>query len=117
MAKRYKNNKNFLIIQMNGLEATKLKFGLEREDTYNMCVCGTCNNTCDNDIYYIACLNEVMCKECMEDYCSNMNHFCDNDSLTYEVEHFNNVAHKLGIAETAIYCNKKIYFIDKTINK
>lgn len=100
MAKVYYNKREHLVIQMNAHEATELNFGIPIVGLNNMCLCGTCNNECKpEDIYYIAALNEVMCKDCIEDFVENSNHYVDTDSLLYESKHFNNVAEKLKMQE------------------
>ena len=102
MAKIYKNDKNFLIIQMNGEEASNLGFGMEITGCLNSIVCGSCNSSIeDKDIYYIAGINEVMCKDCAYDYIKNMSHYVDYDSIKYEITHFNIIAQKLGMSEKA----------------
>lgn len=102
MAKVYKNNKNFLIIQMNGEEASNLGFGMEITGCLNSIVCGSCNSSIeDKDIYYIAGINEVMCKDCAYNYIKNMSHYIDYNSLKYEINHFNIIAQKLGMSEKA----------------
>ena len=102
MAKIYKNDKNFLVIQMNGEEASNLGFGMEITGCLNSIVCGRCNSSIeDKDIYYIAGINEVMCKDCAYDYIKNMSHYIDYDSLKYEINHFNIIAQKLGMSEKA----------------
>ena len=102
MAKVYKNDKNFLIIQMNGEEASNLGFGMKIKGCINSIVCGSCNSSIEHkDIYYIAGINEVMCKDCAYDYIKNMSHYIDYDSLKYEINHFNIIAQKLGMSERA----------------
>jgi hypothetical protein len=102
MAKVYTNDKNFLIIEMNGAEASGLGFGVEIPGCLNAIICGGCNSQIEHkDIYYIAGINEVMCKDCVEDYVKNMSHYTDIDSLKYEINHFNIIAQKLGMSETA----------------
>ena len=102
MAKLYTNDKNFLVIEMNGAEASNLGFGVEIPGCLNAIVCGGCNSQIEHkEIYYIASINEVMCKDCAEDYVKNMNHYIDDDSLKYEINHFNIIAQKLGMSEKA----------------
>lgn len=102
MAKVYTNDKNFLIIEMNGSEASDLSFGIEIPGCLNVILCGGCNSQIeDKDIYYIAGINEVMCKDCADDYIKNMSHYTDVDSLKYEINHFNIIAQKLGMSEKA----------------
>ena len=102
MAKLYKNDKNFLIIQMTGAEASNLGFGMEVTGCLNSIVCGTCNASIEHkDIYYLAGINEVLCEDCLNDYLKNMSHYTDDDSLKYEINHFNIIASKLGMSEKA----------------
>jgi len=102
MAKIYTNDKQFLIIEMNGSEASGLGFGIEIPGCLNAIVCGGCNSQIEHkEIYYIAGINEVMCKDCTEDYIKSMSHYTDIDSLKYEINHFNIIAQKLGMSETA----------------
>ena len=104
MAKLYKNDKNFLIIQMTGAEASSLGFGMEVTGCLNSIVCGTCNSSIEHrNIYYLAGINEVLCEECLNDYLKNMSHYIDDDSLKYEINHFNIIAQKLGISEKAAF--------------
>lgn len=98
MAKVIKNDKNFLIIKINEEEANKLNFGIFKETNYSICVCGSCNIICDYDnIYYIAAINEILCEDCMNDFVKNMSHYTDENSLKYEVKHFNHCANLLDI--------------------
>lgn len=113
MAEIYKNKNNFLVIKLNDKEAAELNFGIEVTALHNICLCGTCNNECSSeDIYYVACLNEVMCKDCIDDFVNNSEHHCDSNSLEYEVKHFNFVADKLGLDYATIH-NKDIILYDK----
>ena len=114
MAKLYTNDKNFLIIEMNGAEASGLGFGIEIPGCLNAIVCGGCNSQIEHkEIYYIAGINEVMCKDCADDYIKNMSHYTDIDSLKYEINHFNIIAQKLGMSEKAAFsADKKIVIIN-----
>ena len=98
MAKVYKNDKNFLIIQMDGAEASNLGFGIEVTGCLNVIVCGSCNASIEHKkIFYVACINEVLCENCITDYVKNMSHYTDDDSLKYEINHFNIIVEKLGM--------------------
>ena len=104
MAKVYKNDKNFLIIEMNGTEASGLGFGIEVTGCLNVIVCGSCNTSIEHKkIFYVACINEVLCEDCITDYVKNMSHYTDDDSLKYEINHFNIIAEKLGMSEKASF--------------
>ena len=90
MAKLYTNDKNFLVIKMNGAEASGLGFGIEIPGCLNAIICGGCNSQIEHkEIYYIAGINEVMCKDCAEDYVKNMSHYTDIDSLTSKAKNAN----------------------------
>ena len=110
MAKIYKNDKNFLIIEMDGAEASGLGFGIEVTGCLNVIICGSCNASIEHKkIFYVACINEVLCENCITDYVKNMSHYTDDDSLKYEINHFNIVAQKLGMSEKAgLAVDKKI---------
>lgn len=116
MAKLYTNKKQHLIIKMNAHEATELNFGIPVTGLNNICLCGSCNQECKpEDIYYIAGINEVMCGDCIEDFVDNMNHYVDDDSLKYEISHFNHVATKLNMEERAVLTpNGKLIICNKT---
>lgn len=103
MAKVYYNNQQHLVIQMNVNEATELNFGIPITGLQNLCICGTCNNECKPEkIYYVAGINEIMCGDCIVDFCKNMNHYTDDNSLDYEQAHFNKIAEKLNMKERAV---------------
>ena len=98
MAEIVKNDKNFLIIKLNDEEASKCNFGMLPGLKDNIIICDSCNVICNEDnIYYIASINEILCEACMEDFVKNMNHYTDANSLKYEIKHFNHYANILNI--------------------
>ena len=98
MAEIVKNDKNFLIIKLSDKEANKLNFGIFKNDNNDIFLCDCCNVICNEDnMYYIASINEILCEACMEDFVKNMNHHIDNNSLRYEIKHFNYYANILNI--------------------
>lgn len=118
MAEIYKNKNNFLVIKLNDKEAAELNFGIEVTALHNICLCGTCNNECSSeDIYYVACLNEVMCKDCINDFVNNSTHYDDVESLEYEVQHFNFIADKLKLNAHAIISSNAIMLYNKDKTK
>ena len=89
MAKRYDNDKGFLIIEMSIPEATvNCNFGI---------VCDNCNELLvgEKTVYYFAVLNRLFCKECTDDIIKNINR--ESEDIPYEVKHYNYYADKLGI--------------------
>ena len=103
MAKVYLNDRKHLVIQMNSAEATKCNFGIQQVGINNICLCGTCNCECKpKEIYYVCGINEVLCKDCVEDFVKNMNHYTDPSSTEYEVRHFNYYAEILNMKEKAV---------------
>lgn len=115
MAKVYKNDKNFLVIQMNGEEASGIDFGYHIPGQLNEILCASCNKEIQQEeIFYVACINDVMCQDCVEDAVKNMTHYTDAPDLQYEIRHFNVIAEKLNINLKATYTPKgTIVLIDK----
>jgi hypothetical protein len=99
MAKKYNNNKGFLIIEMTFNEAATIcNFGCEIPEC-NIIVCDNCNNKFDSNdkIYYFACLNRAFCKECTDDIIANQERY--EEDIPYEVRHYNYYAKKLNLEE------------------
>ena len=110
----YNNYNDFLVIEMNGHEASSLNFGFKIPGDLNIIICGSCNSEIQNkNIYYVAGINEVMCKDCVDDFIKNTTHYTDEDSLRYEVNHFNLIASKLGIEEKADFNSQGTIFLTK----
>lgn len=97
MAEIIKNDKNFLIIKLNNKEANKLNIGMFENVDNDIFSCGSCKITGNNPRYYIAAINEILCEDCMNDFVKNMSHYTDENSLKYEVKHFNYCANRLNI--------------------
>ena len=98
MAQLYKNDKGFLVIEMNHKEATEIcNFGCIINNTEHHIVCDNCNNLIDkkDNIYYFAVLNRAFCKECTDDIIANIDR--ELDDISYEERHYNYYANKLGI--------------------
>ena len=99
MAKKYDNNKGFLIIEMTFDEAATIcNFGCETSEG-NIIVCDNCNNKFDSNdkIYYFACLNRAFCKECTDDIIANQERY--EEDIPYEERHYNYYAKKLNLEE------------------
>lgn len=88
MAKQYQNDKGFLIIEMLPYEAQLIGFGI-----YEGCVCMHCNDIIRDKIYYVACLNDVMDKECLDDWYKDAIRY--EEDMSYEQRHFDNVMRML----------------------
>lgn len=96
MAKRYDNDKGFLIIQMELLEAL-VYCGIGN-------ICDTCNNEIDvfeedgfGDVYYFAAINMALCKHCCDDFIKGMNKSPEDEA--FEKCHYNYYAKKLNLEE------------------
>ena len=64
MAEVINNDKGFKVISLSTEDAASLGFGIDGSGT---CICMSCNKGClSGDIYYIAALNDTMCKNCYE---------------------------------------------------
>jgi len=61
MANLWKNEKQFKIIEMTWKEYVAVT------DTWGLCdICG--NNSAEENVYFIALLNQTYCKNCLEAY-------------------------------------------------
>ena len=85
MAKRFQNEKGFLIIEMSPIEAKAIGFGLPEG-----CVCMHCNNIIKDKIYYIAVLNDVMDKECLDKWMKNAIRY--KEDIEYEERYYDTIA-------------------------
>ena len=103
MAKRYDNDKGFLIIELTQKDAGDVNFGFMYPDGTREFLCGTCNTIIKGNMYYIAALNEVFCKECMEDIVKNYTHYTSGNDLDFEIRHYNNIAQYVGLPPTDEY--------------
>ena len=92
MAKKFENNKGFLIIDMSPEEARSINFGLEEG-----CVCMSCNGICKDRVYYIAALNDVMDKKCLDGWLSTATRY--EEDMTYETRYFQLYSKLLNIDE------------------
>ena len=94
MAKKYDNDKGFLIIQMELLEALVV-CGIGN-------ICDNCNNEIDvfeedgfGDIYYVAAINRAVCKKCCDDFIKGYDKHSEDES--FEKRHYNYYAKKLNL--------------------
>ena len=83
MAKKFKNRKGFLIIEMNQDEAKSLGFGMYGDGT---CVCSHCNNLSQDKIYYVAVLNDTMCETCVKNFVQTSIRY--DEDISYETRKF-----------------------------
>lgn len=91
MAKIVDNNKGFKVICMNNNEAVNLGFGIFP----GSCICMRCNSLVFDEIYYIAVLNDVMCKSCYEKWYESAIRY--NDDAECENRYFNYYSELLGL--------------------
>ena len=97
MAKKYDNDKGFLIIEMSFDEADLIcNFGFSINEKTKI-VCDNCNNQFDDNdkIYYFAVLNRALCKECTDDIINNQDRYPED--IPYEIRHYNYYAEKLNL--------------------
>ena len=91
MAKIINNNKGFKVICMSNEEAIALDFGT----FLNACICIECDKLIWDEIYYIAVLNDVMCKTCYEKWYKTATRY--KDDAEYENRYFNYYSKLLGL--------------------
>lgn len=92
MAKQYQNEKGFLIIEMNKEEAASINFGIYGTGE---CICMGCNEIIQDNIYYIAVLNDCMCKECCDNFIKHRKRYPED--ISYELCKYNEYALLLNI--------------------
>lgn len=91
MAKKIENDKGFLIIEMDYLEAVKVAhFGFGET-----IICDQCNNLIDEKCYYMAVLNQAFCKKCCDDFISKYKRH--KEDIAYEKRNYNFYAEKLEL--------------------
>ena len=102
MAKKYENDKGFLIIEMDYNEAKdKCDFGIDilDKDTglvdRHIILCDSCNDIMKDNIYYVAVINRALCKECCDDFISGVDRY--EEDIPYEVRHYNYYVEKLNL--------------------
>lgn len=87
----YENEKKVLVVKISPKEAVRiLSFGVttgrpEDEKSirvmcsdavlYRTFICGSCNECINEDMYYIPSLNEVFCKDCIDDVIKSIGNF------------------------------------------
>lgn len=93
MTKIVKNDKGFKVISLSTEDAASIGFGLYGSGA---CVCMHCNKDClSGDIYYIAVLNDTMCKDCYEEWLKDAVKYADD--APYEEQNFNRYKEALGL--------------------
>lgn len=98
MAKKYDNDKDFLIIEMSYDEAKDIcNFGCSIDENSHIIVCDNCNNKFDkkDKIYYFAALNRAFCQECTDDIIANQERY--EEDIPYEIKHYNYYAKLLNL--------------------
>lgn len=93
MAKIVNNDKGFKVISLSIEDAASLGFGLYGSGA---CVCMHCNKGClSGDIYYIAVLNDTMCKDCYEKWLKGAKRYPED--IPIENRNFNHYKEVLGL--------------------
>ena len=96
MAKKYDNDKDFLIIEMSIREAAfTCNFGYIIPNSIPVIIDDNTNEVIRGNVYYVAALNRAFGKEGYEDWYENAIRY--EEDIPYEEKHFNYYAEKLGI--------------------
>lgn len=101
MAKIVNNDKGFKVISLSEEEAVSIGFGIwyrndEDTDDLHTCICMNCNKGClSGDIYYIAVLNDTMCKDCYEKWLKSATRYTED--IPVEDRNFNYYKEALGL--------------------
>lgn len=96
MAKRYYNNKGFLVIEMSIREAAFIcNFGYIIPNGIPVIIDDNTNEVIRGNVYYVTALNRVFGKEGYKDWYENATRY--EEDIPYEEKHFNYYAKKLSI--------------------
>ena len=88
MAKIVDNPNGFKVIRLSLKDRESLNFGDK---------CDVCGDYKKLHMYYIAALNNCVCKDCYDDIVDNTYHENDPDSIKYENRNFDYYANQLGL--------------------
>lgn len=99
MAEIVENKKGFRVIKMSTEEAIhKCNFGFYNVSiNVTLLVCDYCNKIInkDKEVYYIAVLNRLLCKECYEEWYTHATRY--EEDAEYEERCFRKYANALGL--------------------
>lgn len=99
MAEIVENKEGFRVIRMSIEEAIhKCEFGFYNVSTNTtLLICDNCNKLMnnDNEVYYVAVLNRLFCKECYEEWYAHAIRY--KEDAKYEERYFRSYANALGI--------------------
>lgn len=100
MAKIVDNDKGFKVISLSTEEAEKLNWGIwtrNEDDTEDECyfLCMNCNHCIEDELYYIAVLNDTMCKDCYKEWLKNAKRY--SEDIPIEDRNFNYYKEKLSL--------------------
>ena len=96
MAKKYDNDKGFLVIEMSIREAAFIcNFGGITPSGIPVIIDDNTNEVIQGNVYYVAALNRALGKEGYEDWYETATRY--EEDIPYEEKHFNYYAEKLGI--------------------
>ncbi len=90
MARVVNNDKGFKVIALSPVEARSLGWGCAEG-----LICMECNNTIQKEAYYVAVLNDVMDKECYEEWLKRAKYY--SDDKPFEDMNFSYYAERLGL--------------------
>lgn len=96
MAKKYDNDKGFLVIEMSIREAAfTCNFGIITSNGIPVIIDDNTNKVIQGNVYYVSVLNRVFGKESYEDWYENAIRY--EEDIPYEEKHFNYYAKRFGI--------------------
>lgn len=101
MAKFLKTEKGHLTIELTPEDYKSDKpVGFQTKDNKVVVVCDTCLKDCSNEnSILIPGIKRVLCKDCAEDFLSNIEHY--KEDFAYEMKYFNAYAKAFAIPERA----------------
>lgn len=96
MAKKYDNEKGFLVIEMPIKEAAFIcNFGFISPSGIPIIIDDNTNEVIQGNVYYVAVLNRAFSKEGYNEWYKNATRY--KEDIPYEERYFNYYAERLGI--------------------
>lgn len=83
----------YKVIQLTRLEATAIEFGN---------ICDRCNSITNDDMYYVAAINQLVCHNCYENKISKLPKYLkykDIETIRFENDNYDKVLTQLEIAQ------------------
>ena len=80
----------YKVIKLTRLEAAAIEFGN---------ICDRCNSIANDDMYYIAAINQLVCRNCYKNKISKCHKHNDVETIRFENDNYDKVLTQLETAQ------------------